>query len=206
MKRRSLLLLAALFPVFLQAAETNPVIEIKTNHGVITAELFKDKAPESVANFLKYLDKKHYDGTVFHRVMSTFMIQGGGFAKKDDGKHEQKETLAPVKNEASNGLKNDKGTLAMARMKNPDSATSQFFINVVDNDGLNAPKPDGHGYAVFGKVLTGMEVVDKIKEEPVEERMLIARLPDGTSQAVPMQNVPVKDVVIESITLKKSEK
>lgn len=204
MKRHFFLLLAALVPSF--ALAQNPTVEIKTNQGTITVELFKDKAPVSVENFLKYVDKKFYDGTVFHRVMSTFMIQGGGFAKKDDGKHEQKEVNAPIKNEADNGLKNDRGTLAMARTNAPDSATSQFFINVVDNAGLNKPRPDGAGYAVFGKVTAGLEVVDKIKAVPVATKPLMARGGDGALHEAPMQNVPVTDVVIESITLKAEAK
>ncbi len=204
MKRHFLQLLAALVPSF--ALAQNPTVEIKTNQGTITVELFKDKAPVSVENFLKYVDKKFYDGTVFHRVMSTFMIQGGGFAKKDDGKHEQKEVNAPIKNEADNGLKNDRGTLAMARTNAPDSATSQFFINVVDNAGLNKPRPDGAGYAVFGKVTAGLEVVDKIKAVPVATKPLMARGGDGALHEAPMQNVPVTDVVIESITLKAAAK
>ena len=205
MKRRILLCLAAMLPTLSFAADSNPVVEIKTSEGTITVELYKDKAPVSVANFLKYVDKKFYDGTVFHRVMSTFMIQGGGFAKKENGEHEQKVVEAPIKNEASNGLKNDRGTLAMARTGNPDSATSQFFINVVDNAGLNAPRPDGYGYAVFGKVTAGLDIVDKIKEVPVAEKVLVARLPDGSTRQAPMQNVPEKDVVIESIRVKSAE-
>ena len=204
MKRHLFLLLAALVPSF--ALAQNPTVEIKTNLGTVTVELYKDKAPVSVENFLKYVDKKFYDGTVFHRVMSTFMIQGGGFAKKDDGKHEQKEVNAPIKNEADNGLKNDRGTLAMARTNAPDSATSQFFINVVDNAGLNKPRPDGAGYAVFGKVTAGLEVVDKIKAVPVATKPLMARGADGALHESPMQNVPVTDVVIESITLKAAAK
>lgn len=200
MKRYLFILIATLIPTF--AIAQNPVVEIKTSKGLITVELHKDKAPVSVENFLKYVDKKFYDGTVFHRVMSTFMIQGGGFAKKDDGKHEQKAVEAPIKNEASNGLKNDRGTIAMARTGDPDSATSQFFINVVDNSGLNRPSPDGHGYAVFGKVTAGLEVVDKIKAVAVGTKVLKARMGDNLREA-PMQNVPEEDVVIESITLKK---
>ena len=204
MKRHLFILLAALVPSF--ALAQNPTVEIKTNLGTITVELYKDKAPVSVENFLKYVDKKFYDGTVFHRVMSTFMIQCGGFAKKEDGKHEQKEVNAPIKNEADNGLKNDRGTLAMARTNAPDSATSQFFINVVDNAGLNKPRPDGAGYAVFGKVTAGLEVVDKIKAVPVATKPLMARGADGALHEAPMQNVPVTDVVIESITLKAAAK
>ena len=204
MKRHLFILLAALVPSF--ALAQNPTVEIKTNLGTITVELYKDKAPVSVENFLKYVDKKFYDGTVFHRVMSTFMIQCGGFAKKEDSKHEQKEVNAPIKNEADNGLKNDRGTLAMARTNAPDSATSQFFINVVDNAGLNKPRPDGAGYAVFGKVTAGLEVVDKIKAVPVATKPLMARGADGALHEAPMQNVPVTDVVIESITLKAAAK
>lgn len=205
MKRRLLLCLAAVLPTLSFAVDSNPVVEIKTSEGTITVELYKDKAPVSVANFLKYVDKKFYDGTVFHRVMSTFMIQGGGFAQKENGEHEQKVVDAPIKNEASNGLKNDRGTIAMARTGNPDSATSQFFINVVDNAGLNAPNPDGYGYAVFGKVTAGLDIVDKIKAVPVAQKVLVARLPDGSTRQAPMQNVPEKDVVIESIRLKSAE-
>lgn len=202
MKRRTLLLLAALLPTCALAEEANPVVEIKTSEGTITVELYKDKAPLSVANFLQYVDKKFYDGTVFHRVMPDFMIQGGGFAQKPDGKHEQKEVAAPIKNEAANGLKNDRGTLAMARTGAPDSATSQFFINVVDNNGLNRPRPDGAGYAVFGKVTNGLDVVDKIKAMPTTEKVLAARGADGALHSAAMQNVPTKDVVIQSIALK----
>lgn len=201
MKRYLSIVIATLIPTFAAIAQ-NPVVEIKTNKGLITVELNKDKAPISVENFLKYVDKKFYDGTVFHRVMSTFMIQGGGFAKKEDGKHEQKVVEAPIKNEASNGLKNDRGTIAMARTGDPDSATSQFFINVVDNAGLNRPSPDGHGYAVFGKVTAGLEVVDKIKAVAVGTKVLKARMGENVRES-PMQNVPEEDVVIESITLKK---
>ncbi len=205
MNRRTLLILAALLPSFSFAADANPVVEIKTSEGLITVELFKDKAPISVGNFLKYVDKKFYDKTVFHRVMSTFMIQCGGFEQKADGNHEQKNVDASIKNEADNGLKNDRGTLAMARTGDPNSATSQFFINVVDNAGLNRPSPDGYGYAVFGKVTAGLEVVDKIKAVPVGNHPLMARGGDGALHLAPMQNVPTKDVVIESVTVKKAE-
>lgn len=139
---------------------TNVIIE--TSLGNIEVELNAEKAPISVANFLKYVDKKHYDGTIFHRVIKTFMIQGGGY--KED--MSEKDSEAPIKNEAQNGLKNDRGTLAMARTGVVDSATAQFFINVVDNSFLNfkSPDPRGFGYAVFGKVVSGMDVVDKIKD------------------------------------------
>lgn len=136
----------------------NPLVEIDTSLGNITVELFAKEAPLSVKNFLEYTEKGHYNGTVFHRVIAGFMIQGGGLTAE----MAPKPTGAPIKNEAANGLKNDRGTLSMARSGDPDSATSQFFINVVDNNGLNRPNPDGHGYAVFGKVIKGMDVVDKI--------------------------------------------
>ncbi|OJU92040.1 MAG: cyclophilin [Burkholderiales bacterium 66-5] len=129
--------------------------------GVIVLELDTDKAPESAANFLAYVNKGHYDGTIFHRVIKNFMLQGGGFTPD----MQQKPTDAPIRNEAANGLKNDKYTIAMARTGDPHSATAQFFINVVDNDFLNhtAPSGQGWGYAVFGKVVQGQDVVDQIK-------------------------------------------
>ncbi|QXL83282.1 peptidylprolyl isomerase [Comamonas sp. NLF-1-9] len=130
--------------------------------GVIVLELDDDKAPQSCANFLAYVNKGHYDGTIFHRVIKNFMIQGGGFTSD----MQQKPTDAPIKNEAANGLKNDKYTVAMARTGDPHSATAQFFINVVDNDFLNhtAPTGQGWGYAVFGKVVQGQDVVDEIRK------------------------------------------
>ena len=134
-------------------------------------------------NFLQYVDAKHYDGTIFHRVIGNFMIQGGGFTADMT----QKPTQAPVKNEADNGLKNSRGTIAMARTSDPDSATSQFFINVVDNDGLNRHSPDGHGYCVFGKVVEGMDTVDAIKAVPTGRRGY-------------MSDVPNETIAIESIT------
>ncbi len=140
------------------AAGKNPVVDIETSMGKITVELFAKDAPLSVKNFLDYVNSGHYAGTVFHRVIAGFMIQGGGLTAE----MVPKPTAAPVKNEAANGLKNDRGTLSMARTGDPDSATSQFFINLVDNNNLNRPSPDGHGYAVFGKVVKGIEVVDKI--------------------------------------------
>jgi peptidyl-prolyl cis-trans isomerase A (cyclophilin A) len=156
------------------AAEKNPVVQMETTLGTVKIELYPAKAPLSVKNFLDYVNSGFYNGTIFHRVMPGFMIQGGGFTAD----RKQKETRAPIKNEADNGLTNDRGTIAMARTASPDSATSQFFINVVDNAGLNRPKPDGHGYAVFGKVVAGMEVVDKIVATPTQRlNMLFANLP-----------------------------
>ncbi|MBB6577958.1 peptidyl-prolyl cis-trans isomerase A (cyclophilin A) [Comamonas odontotermitis] len=168
-----------------QAAD-NPKVKIATSMGDIVVELNAEKAPKTVANFVQYVNDKFYDGTVFHRVINGFMIQGGGFTPE----MQQKPTRAPIPLEASNGLKNDTYTIAMARTGNPDSATSQFFINVKNNDMLNAPSPDGHGYAVFGKVISGTDVVDKIKA--VE-----------TGNAGPHQNVPKTPVVIKSATIVK---
>ena len=140
---------------------SNPVVDVVTNHGPFAIELDPAKAPKSVENFLRYVDAKHYDGTVFHRVIPTFMIQGGGF----DAQLEKKPVGAAIENEAHNGLKNTRGTVAMARTNEPHSATSQFFVNVTDNAFLDhtAKAGPGWGYAVFGKVVSGMETVDKIK-------------------------------------------
>jgi len=138
------------------------MVELHTNHGVIKLELDAEKAPKSVENFLSYVKAGHYDNTVFHRVIDGFMIQGGGF----EPGMKQKPTQAPVDNEANNGLKNVKGSVAMARTNDPHSATAQFFINVNDNDFLNhsSPTPQGWGYTVFGKVVEGIEVVDAIRK------------------------------------------
>lgn len=140
---------------------SSPVVTVTTNHGTFTIELDAARAPKSVENFLRYVDAKHYDGTVFHRVIPTFMIQGGGF----DQELEKKPVQAPVQNEADNGLKNTRGTVAMARTSDPHSATSQFFVNVTDNAFLDhqAKQGPGWGYAVFGRVIEGMDVVDAIK-------------------------------------------
>jgi peptidyl-prolyl cis-trans isomerase A (cyclophilin A) len=179
---------ASTLPFAVRAAGTaeQPKVRLTTSQGDIVLQLDAAKAPKSVANFLQYVQDKHYDGTVFHRVMNNFMIQGGGF----DANMQQKPTREPIPLEASNGLRNDRGTIAMARTANPNSATAQFFINVVDNDPLNAPSPDGHGYAVFGKVIDGMTVVDKIKSVPVGNKGM-------------HQNVPVQPVTILKATLEK---
>jgi peptidyl-prolyl cis-trans isomerase A (cyclophilin A) len=169
-----------------QAQATNPRVKLSTSLGDIVVELDAAKAPKTVENFVQYVNDKHYDGTVFHRVIGNFMIQGGGFATD----MQQKATRAPIPLEARNGLKNDRGTIAMARTGNPNSATSQFFINVVDNAGLNAPSPDGHGYTVFGKVVAGMDVVDKIRAVP-------------TGNSGMHQNVPLTPVTINKATLEK---
>ncbi len=142
-------------------ADTHPRVLMETSLGNIVLELDRAKAPKSVENFIKYVQDGFYDGTIFHRVISNFMAQGGGFTPD----YAQKTTRAPINNEADNGLSNMRGTVAMARTGDPHSATAQFFINVVDNDFLNhsAPNPRGWGYAVFGKVVEGMDVVDKIR-------------------------------------------
>jgi cyclophilin family peptidyl-prolyl cis-trans isomerase len=139
----------------------DPIVEVVTNHGTFAIALDPARAPKSVANFLRYVDSKHYDGTLFHRVISAFMIQGGGF----DQRLEKRPTSPPVENEADNGLKNTRGTVAMARTNDPHSATAQFFVNVVDNAFLDhqAKTAQGWGYTVFGRVIEGMDVVDKIK-------------------------------------------
>ena len=177
-----------------QAAETNAaavtaaveeqktMVILQTSKGDITVELYDKQAPESVKNFLQYVDDKHYDGTIFHRVINGFMIQGGGFTPDMT----QKPTRGAIKNEAGNGLKNERGTLAMARTSDPDSATSQFFINVVDNGFLNrAEAQDGVGYCVFARVTKGMDVVDAIRGV-------------ATGRRGYMGDVPVEPVVILS--------
>ncbi|WP_039794308.1 peptidylprolyl isomerase [Nocardia araoensis] len=161
-------------------------VNISTNYGSIVLELDDQKAPNTVRNFVDYVNAGHYNGTIFHRVIPGFMIQGGGF---EPGLR-QKGTKSPIQNEANNGLKNNKYTVAMARTNDPHSATAQFFINVSDNDFLNhsAPTPSGWGYAVFGAVTEGTDVVDKIAGV-------------ATSSAGMHQDVPVDDVVIESVTV-----
>ncbi len=187
-RRRALAVLAACAAPVLATtaqaqAQAHPRVLLKTSLGDIVLELNPAKAPKTVANFLQYVRDKHYDGTVFHRVIDGFMIQGGGM----DAEMREKSTRAPIPLEAANGLRNDRGTIAMARTGDPNSATSQFFINVVDNDMLNAPKPDGHGYAVFGRVVQGMDVVDKIRAVPTGNRGM-------------HQNVPAKPVAILAAT------
>jgi peptidyl-prolyl cis-trans isomerase B (cyclophilin B) len=158
------------------------MIKLTTNQGAIILELDAEKAPKTVANFLAYVEAGHYDGTIFHRVIDGFMIQGGGMGVG----MKEKSTSAPIENEAGNGLKNDRGTIAMARTNDPHSATAQFFINVKDNDFLNfrAPSGSGWGYCVFGKVVEGMDVVDKIRAVKTGNKGF-------------HQDVPVEDVVIE---------
>jgi len=173
------------------AVAANPQVEVKTNVGTIRLELYPEKAPKTVANFLQYVRDGHYNGTIFHRVIDGFMIQGGGF----DRDYRQKPTRAPIPNEAEAGvkagLKNNLGTIAMARTSDPNSATAQFFINVANNEFLNwgDPRGDGNGYAVFGKVVAGIDVVTKIAETP-------------TGRGGPFgRDVPREPIVIESMTL-----
>ncbi|MEN0005657.1 MAG: peptidylprolyl isomerase [Bacteroidota bacterium] len=160
----------------------NPIVQLTTNKGIIRIELDAEKAPNSVINFLQYVDEGFYTNIIFHRVIAGFMVQGGGF----EASMKQKETHQPIANEANNGLKNDRGTIAYARTGDPHSATAQFFINLVDNDFLNftSETARGWGYAVFGKVTEGMEVVDAI-----------ATVPTGSMKG--MQDVPREQIIIE---------
>ena len=161
-------------------------VKLTTNHGAITLKLDAEKAPKTVANFISYVEAGHYNNTIFHRVIKNFMIQGGGM---EPGMN-QKECQAPIENEAANGLKNKRGSIAMARTNDPHSATAQFFINVVDNDFLDfkAPSGQGWGYCVFGEVTEGMDVVDKIAKVP-------------TGNAGMYENVPTTPVIIKSVTI-----
>ena len=173
-------------------------VRLKTNKGDIVIELNAEKAPITVANFLKYVEADHYDGTVFHRVIDGFMIQGGGFALKD-GKLIEKKTGEGIKNEGQNGLKNDIGTIAMARTSDPNSATAQFFINVAGNPALNYPS--NGGYAVFGKVTEGMDIVKQIEKVKTAAKQLVMLHPvTGETIASMAGDVPVEPVVIESAT------
>lgn len=197
MKLWSLLVLSAILTIALwngasvaaqesaKEEKSNPMVIMKTNMGTIKIELFEKEAPITVKNFLGYVDKHFYDGTTFHRVVPGFVIQGGGYDKD----MMRKVTLAPIKNEANNGLKNLRGTLSMARTQDINSATSQFFINLKDNPSLDhkAPTSTQYGYAVFGRVVEGMDVVDKIAKVK-------------TTEKASMQNVPVNPVIIESVT------
>jgi cyclophilin family peptidyl-prolyl cis-trans isomerase len=187
---RILLLALAVLAAASPALAADPRVELKTNRGVIVLELYPDKAPKTVANFLQYVKDGHYTGTAFHRVIDGFMIQGGGFDKD----MRQKPTRDPVPNEAAigmkAGLKNDVGTIAMARTPDPHSASAQFFINLKSNEFLNyrEPTPQGYGYTVFGKVVSGMDVVEQIAKSP-------------TGNAGQHQNVPREPIVIESASI-----
>jgi len=186
-KLMSLFAGVALSGAALAAAPATPQVEIKTTMGDIVVELNGEKAPKTVDNFITYVKAGFYKGTIFHRVIDGFMIQGGGF----DEKLVQKKTNKPVPIESQNGLTNNTYTIAMARTGDPNSATSQFFINVADNDALNYPGRDGFGYTVFGKVVKGQEVVDRIKAVLVDDK--------GS-----FQNIPVVPVVIKSATILKT--
>lgn len=166
------------------AQVANPRVVFKTTLGSFTMELYPAKAPITVKNFLEYVKSGHYSGTIFHRVINGFMVQGGGMNRY----LEEKPTRAPIPLEARNGLKNDFGMVAMARTGDPDSATAQFYVNVANNDSLNAPSPDGYGYAVFGKIISGMEVIDQIKSVP-------------TTRLGNYSGVPSQPITIESATL-----
>ena len=191
MKLSHLFVLSAAAVVPAGAMAADPQVDLKTNLGTIRLELNPTAAPKTVENFLQYVKDGHYNGTIFHRVIDGFMVQGGGF----DGSYKQKPTRSPVQNEAKNGLKNDAGTVAMARTNDPHSASSQFFINVNNNDFLNAERAqDGWGYAVFGKVVSGMDVVTKIAKTP-------------TGSGGPFRSdVPKQPVVIESMTVVAAKK
>ena len=184
--RTALFLLAAVLGCNMALAQ-NPQVELNTSQGNIVVELYADRAPKTVANFVQYVKDGFYGGTIFHRVIDGFMIQGGGFERD---MREKPKTRAPIENEAGNGLKNDVGTLAMARTPNPHSASAQFFINLKDNDFLNyrEPTPQGYGYAVFGKVRQGMDVVARIAKV-------------ATASSGQYQNVPREPVVILSATV-----
>jgi cyclophilin family peptidyl-prolyl cis-trans isomerase len=177
---------AILFVVAASAWAANPVVEVVTSMGPIRIELYRDKAPKTVENFLQYAKEGFYDGTVFHRVIPGFMVQGGGFTAE----MEQKKTREPIANEAQSGLKNTAGTIAMARTSNPHSATAQFFINVADNDFLDfvSPTQQGFGYTAFGRVTQGMDVVQKIVQVP-------------TGNRAGHQNVPSKPVTIQRVRI-----
>jgi cyclophilin family peptidyl-prolyl cis-trans isomerase len=192
MKRLVLVLLAVLFaaPVAAQmppSSPDNPVVVLETTKGNITIELFKERAPVSVENFLQYVKSGHYDGTIFHRVIRGFMIQGGGMTPD----MQEKPTRDPIKNEATNRIRNLRGTLAMARTAQVRSATSQFFINTAENRALDhrGLSPDEYGYAVFGKVTDGMDVIDQIERAK-------------TGRAGPMEDVPVEPIVIKKASVK----
>jgi peptidyl-prolyl cis-trans isomerase A (cyclophilin A)/peptidyl-prolyl cis-trans isomerase B (cyclophilin B) len=191
MKNKLFVALAALL-VATAAFAADPQVEIKTNMGTITLELYPDKAPKTVENFLQYVKDGHFKGTIFHRVINGFMIQGGGFTTD----FVQKKTRPPVQNEANNGLKNDVGTIAMARTSDPQSATAQFFINHKNNDFLNytGPTPQGWGYTVFGKVIKGVDAVNKIAA--------LETGPTGPFQS----DVPRKPVIIEDARILTADK
>lgn len=174
------------FTSLAEAGQTNPKVLMKTTKGDITLELYQDKAPITVKNFLSYVDEKFYDNTIFHRVIKDFMIQGGGLTED----FIEKSAKPPIKNEATNGLKNKRGTIAMARMNAPHSATCQFFINHVDNSFLdNGVASDGWGYCVFGKVVDGMDVVDAIAKSPTMTKHGMTDVPRETIKIISVSRI-----------------
>ena len=183
---RAILLVTVSFAFSLHAQESNPMITMKTSKGDITLELYPDKAPETVKNFLAYVEDKYFDGLIFHRVIKGFMIQGGGMGEN----MRPRSTRAPIKNEADNGLANEIGTIAMARTSDPHSATEQFFINLENNAFLNfqSKTPQGWGYAVFGKVVEGMDVVRDIGQSKTGNR--------GPYADVPVEAITITEVVV----------
>ena len=183
----SIMVVLMAFAATSQADKSNPKVIMKTNRGDITIELYPDKAPITVKNFFSYVDEKFYDGTIFHRVMKGFMIQGGGLTPD----FKSKPAKPAIKNEAANKLKNKRGTIAMARMPDKDSATCQFFINHVDNPGLDHRDntPEGYGYAVFGKVINGMDVVDAIANVKIMTRSGRANVPRETITIISIRRV-----------------
>ena len=180
---RALLAICLALPMTGQT-QTTTQVRFQTTMGNFVVELYPAKAPKTVQNFVQYAQDKHFDGTIFHRVIDGFMVQGGGFTAD----MAQKPTRAPIPLEIDRSLKNERGTIAMARTGNPNSATAQFFINLVDNANLNAPQPDGYGYAVFGKVISGMETIDAI-------RSVATRNQNG------FQNVPATPITITTATV-----
>jgi Peptidyl-prolyl cis-trans isomerase (rotamase) - cyclophilin family len=186
---KKLMLIACILMSFSVLAD-NTLIKMQTSEGDVYLKLYDDKAPQSVANFLQYVNDDFYDGTIFHRVISSFMIQGGGFTED----LQRKPTRAPIDNEADNGLKNNRGTIAMARLSDPHSATAQFFINVQDNAALNftgKQNTNTWGYAVFGEVVKGMDVVDEIRFKPTGVK-------PPFRQDAPLENVVIQDISVIS--------
>jgi cyclophilin family peptidyl-prolyl cis-trans isomerase len=208
MKRMLLLALFAGLLGAVPARAANPVVVMETSMGTIKIELYPEKAPITVKNFLGYVDDKFYDDTIFHRVMGKentdkmedFMIQGGGFTKD----HKEKKTKEQIKNESNNGLSNKRGTIAMARLRQPDTASAQFYINVKDNDFLDG-RDQPTGYTVFGKVIEGMDVVDKIKAVKTGEKKFTVPDPRDPTKTVEttFENVPQEDLVIKSVRVEK---
>jgi len=186
--------LAIFLPILVaesRASSENPIVKIETNQGDIVLRLYADKAPKTVQNFLSYVERGHYEGTLFHRVIKGFMIQGGGF----DADLKQREAEQTVVNESKNRLHNTRGTIAMARLSDPDSASAQFFINHKDNERLDW-SPFKPGYTVFGKVLTGMSVVDFIASTPTAKAIAVSQ-----NRQLPLSDVPVELIIIERISL-----